>query len=123
MDNLNQNLPEILETIKAYKNMNKNRFIDIVKSKQTYIPEFELSERGQRRQNQYEEVQNIRSRDSELRATRENDKLNKTQEKGPGSPLDKARLNLEDMYGERDSPPEKGNPMSKSPWGTRYISL
>jgi hypothetical protein len=116
MDNLNQNLPEILETIKDFKNMNKNRFIDIVKSKQTYIPEFELSERGQRRANQYEEVQNTRSRDSELKASRENNKLNKTPEKGPGGgPLDGNRLNLEDMYGERDSPPEKGNPMSKSP--------
>jgi hypothetical protein len=33
MDNMNQQFPEILETIKDYKNMNKNKFIDIVKSK------------------------------------------------------------------------------------------
>jgi hypothetical protein len=77
MNNLNRNLPEILETIKDYKNMNKNRFIEIVKSKESYSPEFELSERGQRRQNQmdthYEEVQNTRNRESEVRAMREKD--------------------------------------------------
>jgi hypothetical protein len=52
--------------------MNKNKFIDIVKSKQNYIPEFQLSERGQRRQNQadtaYEEIQNTRNRESEVSA-------------------------------------------------------
>jgi hypothetical protein len=122
MDNLNQNFPQILKTIKdKYTNMNKNKFIDIVKSKESYSPEFELSERGQRRQNQmdnqYEEVQNTRSRDSELKAMRENDKLSKTPEKGPGgSPLDKARINLEDMYDEKntDRSPER-NPLGKSP--------
>jgi hypothetical protein len=87
MNNLNQNLPEILETIKDYKNMNKNKFINMVKSKQSYMPEFELSERGQRRQNQadtqYEEVQNTRNRESEVRAMRQND-INQNPEKGLG---------------------------------------
>jgi hypothetical protein len=67
--------------------MNKNKFIDIVKNKQTFIPEFELSERGQRRQDQmsndYEEVQNTRNRESELRGMRENDRK-QTPEKGVG---------------------------------------
>jgi hypothetical protein len=50
MDNMNQNFPQILRTIKEkYTNMNKNKFIEIVKSKQSYTNEFELSERGQRR--------------------------------------------------------------------------
>jgi hypothetical protein len=76
MNNMNQNFPQILRLIKEkYTNMNKNKFIDIVKNKQTFIPEFELSERGQKRQNQmsndYEEVQNTRNRESELRAMRE----------------------------------------------------
>jgi hypothetical protein len=53
INNMNQNFPQILRLIKdKYKNMNKNKFIDIVKSKQSYIPELELPERGQRRQDQ-----------------------------------------------------------------------
>jgi hypothetical protein len=67
--------------------MNKNKFIDIVKSKQTFIPEFDLSERGQRRQDQmsndYEEVQNTRNRESELRGMRQND-VKRTDEKPIG---------------------------------------
>jgi hypothetical protein len=115
MFNMNQQFPEILETIKDYKNMNKIIFIDIVKSKQTYIPEFKLSERGQRRQNQadtaYEEVQNTRNRDSEVRAMRENDK-NQSPEKGVGGKtLYKERLNIGDMYDDEKRSPEKSNPM------------
>jgi hypothetical protein len=88
MNNMNQNFPQILRLIKEkYTNMNKNKFIDIVKSKQTYIPEFELSERGMRRQDQmnndYEEVQNTRNRESELRGMRQND-IKATPEKGVG---------------------------------------
>jgi hypothetical protein len=78
MNNMNQNFPQILRLIEEkYTNMNKKKFIDIVKSKQSYIPEFELSERGQRRRDQmdndYEEVQNTRNRESELRGMRQND--------------------------------------------------
>jgi hypothetical protein len=69
--------------------MNKNKFIDVVKSKESCSPEFDLSERGQHRasqvSNEYKEVKNTRSRESELKAMLENDKLNKTPEKGPGS--------------------------------------
>jgi hypothetical protein len=88
MNNMSQNFPQILRLIKEkYTNTNKNKFIDIVKSKQSYIPEFELSERGQRRQDQmnndYEEVVNTRNRESELRGMRQNDRR-QTQEKGVG---------------------------------------
>jgi hypothetical protein len=64
--------------------------------------------------NDYEEVQNTRNRESELRAMRQND-IKQTPEKGVGeSPLEKARLNFEDVYDGKDMSPEK-NPMSKSP--------
>jgi hypothetical protein len=111
MNNMSQNFPQILRLIKEkYTNMNKNKFIDIVKSKQSYIPEFELSERGERRQNQmsndYEEVQNTRNRESELRAMRQND-IRQTTEKGVGG---KTIDNIEDIYEDRRSP-KKSNPM------------
>jgi hypothetical protein len=100
MNNMSQNFPQILRLIKdKYTNMNKNKFIDIVKSRESYSTEFELSERGQRRQDQmnndYEEVQNTRNRESELRGMRQND----------------IKHNIEDMYDEEKRSPEKGNPM------------
>jgi hypothetical protein len=112
MNNMNQNFPQILRLIKEkYTNMNKNKFIDIVKSKQSYIPEFELSERGQRRQDQmsndYEEVQNTRNRESELRGMRHNDSK-QTPERGVGG---RTLDNIGDMYEDEKRSPEKSNPM------------
>jgi predicted GNAT family acetyltransferase len=120
MNNVSQNFPQILRLIKEkYMNMNKNKFIDIVKSKQSYIPEFELSERGQRRKDQmnndYEEVQNdefelrgMRQNDEfELRSMRQND-VKRTPEKGVGG---KILGNIEDMHDDEKRSPDKSNPM------------
>jgi hypothetical protein len=72
MNNMSQNFPEILRLIKnKYKNMNKNKFIE---SKEADSTDFQLSERGERRQDQYQEIQNTRNRESELRAMRQNDR-------------------------------------------------
>jgi hypothetical protein len=116
MNNMNQNFPQILRLIKEkYSNMNKNKFIDIVKSRESYSTEFELSERGQRRQDQmnndYEEVQNTRNRESELRGMRQND-VRQTPEKGVGG---KTLDNIEDMYEDEKRSPEKSNPMNRTP--------
>ena len=47
INNMNQNFPSILKTITTkYNKMDKNKFIDIVKSKQEYLPEFDITERG-----------------------------------------------------------------------------
>jgi hypothetical protein len=116
MNNMNQNFPQILRLIKEkYTNMNKNKFIDIVKSRESYSTEFELSERGQRRQDQmnndYEEVQNTRNRESELRGMRQND-VRQTPEKGVGG---KTLDNIGDMYEDEKRSPEKSNPMNRTP--------
>ena len=50
LDNMNQHWIAILKTVKTkYTKMNKDKFIDIVKSYQEYIPEHDVTERGQRR--------------------------------------------------------------------------
>ena len=121
INNLNQNFPTILKTITTkYKSMDKNKFIDIVKSKQEYLPEFEITERGQRRQNSladlkeqqqsdYEEVQSRPNREAEVRAMREEDRLGKPRERGVASPVDRDRLNFEDIY------PNATTPMKSKP--------
>jgi hypothetical protein len=132
MNNLNQNFPQILRLIKEkYTNMNKNKFIDIVKSKQSYIPEFELSERGQRRQNQmdndYEEVQNTRNSESELRAMREND-IKQTPEKGVGGKTLGEDEDTEYQYSSPSVSPRKNPMRSPQPkkesgfYGNIYLS-
>jgi hypothetical protein len=112
MNNMSQNFPQILRLIKEkYTNMNRNKFIEIVKSKESYSTEFELSERGERKQDQmnndYEEVQNTRNRESKLRGMRQNDRR-QTPEKGVGG---KTLDNIEDMYDDEKRSPEKSNPM------------
>ena len=124
LNNLNQNFPAILKTITTkYKKMDKNRFIDIVKSKQEYLPEFEITERGQRRQDslaelrvqqaeEYQEVLNTPNREAEVRSMREEDRLSRPRETGVKNPVERDALNFGDIYASSGSTvTPKKNPM------------
>ena len=127
INNMNQNFPSILKTIKTkYTNMNKDKFIDIVKSKQSYIPEHDITERGQRRQNSeaqlkaqqkndYEEVLSQPSRDAEVRAMREHDRMSAPRERGVKAPVERDTLHYPEIYDERNVTPQKKNPMLDTP--------
>ena len=108
-----------MKTIKTkYTKMNKDKFIDIVKSFQEHIPEHDITERGQRRQNSaadlkaqqqsdYEEVQSRPNREAEVRAMREEDRLGKPRERGVASPVERDRLNFGDIHADRITTPRR----------------
>ena len=114
INNMNQHFPSILKTIKTkYTNMNKDKFIDIVKSKQSYIPEHDITERGQRRQNSeaqlkaqqkndYEEVLSQPSRDAEVRAMRAHNRMSAPRERGVKAPVERETLHYPEIYDERN---------------------
>ena len=110
IDNMNQHWVAILKTIKTkYTKINKDKFIDIVKSYQEHIPEHDITERGQRRQNSaadlkaqqqsdYEEVRDTPNREAELRGMREHDRFAAPQEGGVANAVERDRLNFGDIH-------------------------
>ena len=130
VNNMNQHWVAILKTIKTkYTKMNKDKFIDIVKSFQEYIPEHDITERGQRRQQQqqdlakqqkddYEEVLSRPNREAELRGMREHDRVAAPREGGVANAVQRDRLNFGDIHASSSSSSTvtpKKNPMRKNP--------
>lgn len=116
LNDMNQNFPDILDTIKTkYSKMDKDRFIEIVKNYKDTLPEMELSERGRARQDKLEEVEQGSTRQSEIKARREEKRLERgSGEKGVADPFE----NIYEQYRDKVVTPQKNpanNPMSVSP--------
>ena len=115
IDYMNQNFPTILKLIKTkYSKMNKDKFIEIVKSQSTEIPVYDITSRGKKRQialkqqqDEYEELLDNPRQESELRAMREHDRLLKPKETGVKNPVERDALNFGDVYPERNFSPQK----------------
>jgi hypothetical protein len=101
---LNQSFPKFVKTLSTkYKNIDKNKFIELIKSDTFDIPDYEVTERGQSRIN--------RKSDSEVRrdiVERRDDQLRT--ERGPPNTID--REQFEYPYVEQQVTPKK-NPQKE----------
>ncbi len=103
---LNQNFPRFVKTLSSkYKNIDKNKFIELIKSDTFDIPENEITERGQMRINREKTDAEVRKkliedRDEQLRG-----------ERGPPNVIDREQYE-EYPYDERNVTPKK-NPQKE----------
>jgi hypothetical protein len=103
---LNQSLPKFVKTLSTkYKNIDKNKFIELIKSDTIIIPDYEITEKGQARINRKSDAEVrkdiVEKRDEQLRG-----------ERGPPNEIDREQFFEEYPYkGQQVTPkknPQKG---------------